>query len=79
MEIRWELKIINCGNEPIETRPSETRPWAILAFVTGHKTEDMCSNNTQRITVESIMRSKFSTLGLNFTTVKFFQNVPRVH
>ena len=52
MEIRWELKIINCGNEPIETRPSETRPWAILAFVTGHKTEDMCSNNTQRITVD---------------------------
>ena len=35
MEIRRKLKIIKCG--PTETRPSETRPWTIFAFVIGIK------------------------------------------
>ena len=73
LEIRRELKLINSGNGASETRPIERRPWAIVAFATGFNTEDSSGNNTQRKSLVSKMRTQFTSLGINFTTVELFE------
>ena len=72
-ENRRELKPINSGNGATATRPIERRSWAILAFATGFNTEDSSSNITQRESLVSNMRTQFTSLGLNFTTVEWFE------